>query len=188
MNAPLDPKANSLLSKLGPLGSLLRQWEGPLTRELLLNPAGFGLGKVPDRLKPDATTKMVCGYCSTGCSLNIHLKNGQAVGLTPATDYPVNLGMACPKGWEALAVLDAPDRATTPLLRNAAGEMEPVSWDVALKTFLKAFRKSTEKIPSHGSAPARFPPKNSRYLVPWANSAWAWFTATATPASAWPLP
>lgn len=140
MNAPLDPKANSLLSKLGPLGALLRQWEGPLTRELLLNPAGFGLGKVPDRLKPDATTKMVCGYCSTGCSLNIHLKDGQAVGLTPATDYPVNLGMACPKGWEALAVLDAPDRATTPLLRNAAGEMESISWDVALKTFCERFK------------------------------------------------
>ena len=34
--------------------------------------------------------------------------------------------MACPKGWEALAVLDAPDRATTPLLRNAAGKLEPV--------------------------------------------------------------
>ena len=34
--------------------------------------------------------------------------------------------MACPKGWEALAVLDAPDRATTPLLRDAAGTARPV--------------------------------------------------------------
>ena len=37
----------------------------------------------------------------------------------PPRDYPVNLGMACPKGWEALTPLRAPDRATTPLLRNA---------------------------------------------------------------------
>jgi len=78
---------------------------------------------------------MVCGYCSTGCSLDIHLKDGRAVNLTPTTRYPVNLGMACPKGWEALAVLDAPDRATVPLLRQDNGKLEPVGWDVALSAF-----------------------------------------------------
>ena len=31
--------------------------------------------------------------------------------------------MACPKGWEALAVLDVADRATTPLLRDARGKL-----------------------------------------------------------------
>ncbi len=57
-------------------------------------------------------------------------------GLTPAPDYPVNLGMACPKGWEALAVLDSPDRAVTPLLKNSAGKLQPVDWDTALRTFV----------------------------------------------------
>jgi len=145
MNAPIDPASSSLIGKLS---SVIRQWDGPLTRELLLNPAGFGLGKVPERLKPDATTKMVCGYCSTGCGLNIHLKDGEAVSLTPATEYPVNLGMACPKGWEALAVLKSSDRATTPLLRNAAGKLEPVSWDTALRTFCERFKGILDK---HGN-------------------------------------
>ena len=58
-----------------------------------------------------------CGYCSTGCGLRLHLKDNVAVGLTPETSYPVNLGMACPKGWEALRVLDDDTRATTPLIR-----------------------------------------------------------------------
>ncbi|HMJ91990.1 MAG TPA: molybdopterin oxidoreductase family protein, partial [Candidatus Acidoferrum sp.] len=49
--------------------------------------------------------------------------------------YPVNLGMACPKGWEALTPLAAPDRATTPLLRNEAGEIEATDWDTALQVF-----------------------------------------------------
>ncbi len=80
---------------------LLHQRNGPLTRELLLEPGEFGLGKLPVITKPDATTDMVCGYCSTGCSLRIHLKEGEATNLSPATEYPVNLGMACPKGWEA---------------------------------------------------------------------------------------
>ena len=92
--------------------------DGPLTRELTLQPSKFGLGRLPQRIAPDLTTTMVCGFCSTGCGLEVMLKDGQAVGLTPTADYPVNLGMACPKGWEALAVLNAPDRAEVALTRS----------------------------------------------------------------------
>ncbi|MGE3315319.1 MAG: molybdopterin oxidoreductase family protein [Planctomycetaceae bacterium] len=134
-------------------GVLLHQIDGPLTRELLLKPAGFGLGQTPARLAPDATTGMVCGYCSTGCGLSIHLRNGEAVGLSPTTEYPVNLGMACPKGWEALSVLDAPDRATTPLLRNASGQLAPVDWPTALRTFVSRFRAIERK---HGAESIAF--------------------------------
>jgi anaerobic selenocysteine-containing dehydrogenase len=121
--------------------SLLRQWHGPLTEELLLHPADFGLGKVPAKFKPDATTRSTCGFCSTGCSLDIHLKDGQAVNLTPTADYPVNLGMACPKGWEALTCLSAEDRGTTPLLRNPqTGALEAVDWDHAMQVFALKFK------------------------------------------------
>ena len=119
---------------------MLRQRDGHLTRDLLRTPGGFGLGQVPARLKPDATDDIVCGYCSTGCSLTVHLKDGEAVGLTPALGYPVNRGVACPKGWEALTVLAAPDRATTPLRRDAAGVQRPVSWDAALRTMVERFK------------------------------------------------
>ena len=115
--------------------SLLRQWQGPLTRDLVLRPGDFGLGQVPARLKPDSTTTSVCGFCSTGCGLNIHLKDGEAVNLTADTHYPVNLGMACPKGWEALTPLSALDRGTTPLLRSAKGQWQPVDWHAAMLEF-----------------------------------------------------
>jgi len=119
---------------------LLRAQTGPLTRELLREPAEFGLGQLPISQQPDATTTMVCGYCSTGCGLNIHLKEGEAINLSPTTEYPVNLGMACPKGWEALTVLDADDRATTPLLRSSSGRMEPIGWDRAMEEFTTRFK------------------------------------------------
>lgn len=135
-----------------PLKSLLHQLDGRLTRELLQQPGGFGLGQVPDRLKPDATTTMVCGYCSTGCGLKIHLQDGAAVNLTAETSYPVNLGMACPKGWEAMTVLDAPDRAKTPLLRNPAGRLEPVSWEVATLQFVQRLRDIQERHGAHSVA------------------------------------
>ncbi len=111
-----------------------------MTRELLRAPGGFGLGQVPAGKAPDATTGMVCGFCSTGCGLTIHLRDGEAVNLTPTTDYPVNRGMACPKGWEALSVLDAPDRATVPLLRGADGRTQPVDWHTALTAMTARFR------------------------------------------------
>jgi len=98
-----------------------RVFDGPMTEEMLLEPAKFGLGMVPNRKQPTATTNMVCGFCSTGCSLNVHLHEGEAINLTPTTDYPVNTGMACPKGWEALAPLRSKDRGTKPLLKNKKG-------------------------------------------------------------------
>lgn len=115
----------------------LLQRTGPLTESIALSPSEFSSRLLPQQIQGDRSTTSVCGFCSTGCNLNIHQRGEEAIALSPATDYPVNLGMACPKGWEALAVLDAPDRATRPLLRSAAGKLEPVSWDVAATTFVE---------------------------------------------------
>jgi len=125
-----------------------REWTGPLTSDLVREPAKFGLGQVPSRLMPDSTTKAICGFCSTGCGLTLHLKDGEAINLTPDPDYPVNLGTACPKGWEALSVLDAPDRATMPLLHG-----KEVDWDTALKYFCDQMRSILDK---HGPEAAAF--------------------------------
>ncbi|QDT26587.1 Nitrate reductase [Gimesia panareensis] len=135
------------------LSSLIHQKEGHLTRELLLSPGGFGLGKVPEKNLPDATTQMVCGFCGTGCNLNIHLKNGEGVCISPTTEYPVNLGMACPKGWEALSVLDSPDRAISPLVKKSPNHWEPVDWDSALSLFTSKFKAIQEK---HGDDSVAF--------------------------------
>lgn len=123
------------------LTEIIRQRNGPQTADLVLHPGEFGLGKIPARLKPDDTTTMVCGFCSTGCGLNVHLRDGQAINLSADTAYPVNLGMACPKGWEALSPLRASDRATTPLLRNQeTGELEPCDWETAMVLFCERFK------------------------------------------------
>jgi assimilatory nitrate reductase catalytic subunit len=127
-----------------PINTVLRQWSGPLTADLVREPGAFGLGQVPSRLKPDATTTVVCGFCSTGCGLTVHLRNGEAVNLTADPEFPVNLGMACPKGWEALTPMDAPDRATGPLWRDPASDStaapEPVTWERAMAEFVSRMK------------------------------------------------
>src|SRR5690606_33790545 len=72
---------------------------------------------------------------------------------TPTVDYPVNLGMACPKGWEALTPLRAPDRATSPLIRDQRGRLVETDWDVALTRFVDGMRGVQER---HGPAAAAF--------------------------------
>jgi anaerobic selenocysteine-containing dehydrogenase len=139
--------------KSSSIHGLLRQVDGPLTRDLVREPAGFGLGQVPHRLVPNNVTSMVCGFCSTGCSLDIHLRDGQAINLSPTTDYPVNRGVACPKGWESLNVLDSPNRAVNPLARDANGDLVAIEWDDALDHFCDHF-KSIQR--SHGNASVAF--------------------------------
>ena len=127
---------------------------GPMTDQLVRRPGDFGLGQVPARLAPAATTKSICGYCATGCSLHIHLDaEGQAINLTPDPAYPVNIGMACPKGWEALTSLSAADRVTSPLLRNpATGKLEPVSWPTAMRVFTDRMQGTQAKHGAHSIA------------------------------------
>lgn len=116
-----------------------------MTRELSRVSAdpglGLGAGQIPRRLAPTATVTSICGFCSTGCSLRLHLRDGQAVNLTPDAFHPVNFGQACPKGWEALTPLESPDRATQPLLRKSpGGPLEPVDWTTAMEQFAARFR------------------------------------------------
>ena len=140
------------MSARGTIAGLVRRHDGPLTRELDRTPGPFGLGQLPVAQVPDQVVRSICGFCSTGCSLDVHLRDGQAVGLTPSADYPVNTGSACPKGWEALAPLASDARAITPLLRDPArtgtgrrtGALRPVSWEVAATTFVDRVRAVQE--------------------------------------------
>jgi assimilatory nitrate reductase catalytic subunit len=75
------------------------------------------------------------------------------VNLTPTAGHPVNLGMACPKGWEALAPLSAKDRATTPLIRAADGILRPATWDEAMTLFVRRFK---EIMGRHGNESVAF--------------------------------
>jgi assimilatory nitrate reductase catalytic subunit len=131
---------------------LLRDPDGPLTRDLARTSGGFGLGQVPERLRPNATASMVCGFCSTGCSLDVHLKDGEAVNVSPTTDYSVNNGVACPKGWDALTPLRAKDRATTPMIRRD-GKLVATTWEEAIETFVDRFKAIQAK---HGDESIAF--------------------------------
>ncbi|NEA36535.1 molybdopterin oxidoreductase family protein [Streptomyces sp. SID13031] len=73
-----------------------------------------------------------CPYCALQCAMTLHpVERPGAVEVRPR-DFPTNRGGLCRKGWTAAEVLTVPDRLTTPLVRDASGELVPVSWDFAL--------------------------------------------------------
>ena len=94
-----------------------------------------------------------CGYCSTGCNLTVKLSDGRPERVAASPDYPVNQGKACPKGFQFLGHLDAPQRALTPLLRDTGGRLQPVSWDEALRVFTERFKGLQER---HGPESVAF--------------------------------
>ena len=116
----------------------------------------------------------ICGYCATGCQLKLHLdEDGAAINLSPQAGYPVNLGMACLKGWKALDPLDSPDRAVAPLLRDKSGKMVATDWP----TTLEAFTTRLEEIPARPGRESRISCKNFIRKKP------TWKSTQAKPAS-----
>jgi len=63
-----------------------------------------------------------------------------------ARDFPTNNGGLCQKGWTAAELLTNGERLTTPMLRSRkGGELEPVSWSVALDATAAAMRAARDE-------------------------------------------
>ena len=87
-----------------------------------------------------------CPYCSLQCGMTLQkqgraLRDGSSLtssGTTglkvqPWTEFPVNQGALCRKGWTAAGLRGSRERLTTPLVRDrATGELRAAGWDEAL--------------------------------------------------------
>lgn len=72
----------------------------------------------------------VCPYCSLGCAMDLHAKDGVIIGVSPSPDSPVNRGQLCARGKFGWDHLNSNDRITTPLIKSD-GVFVNVSWDEA---------------------------------------------------------
>lgn len=76
-------------------------------------------------------TPSICPFCGCGCNFYLVAENNRVIGVEPSPNQPVNKGMLCAKGWNALDFIHSPRRLTTPLIRKD-GVLAPVSWEEAL--------------------------------------------------------
>lgn len=95
---------------------------------------------------PDETVTTTCSYCAVGCSLDVHVKDGSVVRITPTKTGSANIGHTCVKGRFAHQFAHADDRLRTPLIKEN-GQFREASWDEALDLVA---RRLTEIRDAHG--------------------------------------
>ena len=77
------------------------------------------------------STPSVCPGCSTGCNVDIDVKENQVVRVKPRLNPDVNAYWMCDYGRRHLVMSHRGVRAELPLIRRA-GELTPVPWTEAL--------------------------------------------------------
>ena len=85
-----------------------------------------------------------CPYCAFQCGMRLSGPREAAV-VDGDDDFPVNKGALCIKGWTSAEALAHSDRLLNPLVRNAAGQLVPATWDEALDRVADAFLKTRDE-------------------------------------------
>lgn len=109
----------------------------------LTDTKGRGQGRVHE-LKRVKTT---CGYCGTGCTFYLNVKDDKVIKVTSDYEAPVNHGNLCIKGRYGYDFIHSPDRITTPLIKKGDKFVE-AGWDEALELVVTKFRETINK---HGN-------------------------------------
>ena len=72
-----------------------------------------------------------CIYCGVGCHLDLHVRNGEVVEVTPGRKGPGE-GKLCIKGWSAHEFIHHQDRLNMPLIKEN-GTFRESTWEEALE-------------------------------------------------------
>lgn len=75
--------------------------------------------------------KTICPYCGTGCTINLHVKGNEIVGVSGNREGLANKGHICVKGHFGWDFVNSSDRLTRPLIKKN-GKFEEASWEEAL--------------------------------------------------------
>ena len=80
-----------------------------------------------------------CPYCGNGCGVNLVVKDGKFVGISPWHRNPVNEGKVCIRGNKSYEFVSSPDRLVSPLVKKD-GKFVEASWEDAYKEIASAFK------------------------------------------------
>src|SRR6185369_12074916 len=96
-------------------------------------------------------TPGICSFCSTGCQIEYHAKDGRIERVT-SSDDGYNKGNLCVNGRFGYAAFNSPERLTSPLTRDGSGGLSKTTWEQALSTVASRLKNIADV--SGGSAVA----------------------------------
>jgi len=98
------------------------------------------------KTKDAKATTTICPYCSVGCGIIVHTKDGKVVNTEGDPDHPISEGALCSKGSSLYQVINNPQRLTKPKYRApGAAEFKEVEWDWALDEIAKRVKDTRDK-------------------------------------------
>lgn len=82
-----------------------------------------------------------CNFCSCGCGIICHVKDGKLVNLEGDPDHVINQGGLCSKGAALFATHGSDQRVQVPLYRAPGSERwQEISWDEALEKLVRKIK------------------------------------------------
>lgn len=105
---------------------------------LALTEIGFDMPKVKAKTGEFKLTgsneyTSICTFCSVGCGMVCHVKDGKLINLEGDPDHFINEGGLCSKGAAMSVVPNSEERVKTPLYRAPGSDKwEEISWDDAI--------------------------------------------------------
>lgn len=94
--------------------------------------------------EPERWVQSTCILCSTGCALDIGVKNGRIVGVRGRGEDRVNHGRLGPKGLHGWEANSSPDRLMHPLIRHD-GKLIKTTWDTAMDLIVQRSKELMSK-------------------------------------------
>jgi formate dehydrogenase major subunit len=85
------------------------------------------------RIKGARETTTICCYCSVGCGILVHTKEGKLINAEGDPDHPISEGSLCSKGSSIYQMVNNESRVKMPLYRAPGSRAwKEVEWDWAL--------------------------------------------------------
>ena len=98
------------------------------------------------RTKGLTVTTTVCPYCSVGCGMIVHTKNGKIVNIEGDPEHPINRGSLCSKGSAVTQVANNERRLTTVKYRAPGSDKwEDKSWDWAMERMARLMKETRDR-------------------------------------------
>ncbi len=98
------------------------------------------------KTKGATVTNSICPYCSVGCGIIVHTKDGKVINTEGDPEHPTNEGTLCSKGASLYQVINNPLRLTKPKYRApGATEWKDVEWDWALDEISKRIKDTRDR-------------------------------------------
>lgn len=98
------------------------------------------------------STPSACEHCASGCDMRTDVRRGKTLRRLAGDDATVNEEWNCDKGRWAFKYVTSVDRLTTPMVRNASGELVAASWPEALAAAAKGLKASKAAVLVGGRA------------------------------------